>query len=943
MKKFLSVLLAFAMLFSTVSFAVSAEAEDAVEAANWIELADTDWYTADADEYTLTTAAELAGLAKLVNEGNNFAKKTIKLDSDIDLENIEWTPIGFSMTYTFKGTFDGQENTISNLKCVTKPNRAGLFGNAWDCRAIVNVNIENAELLATDRNAYVAPVLASGNCAKLDNCHVSGIIKLSATGTGGRYVGGIAGNVYGHISNCTVTGTTQPAVMYGGYVGGIAGFLGEGSTTLTNCTAENIVINGPYCGAGISGMAHYGNTIKDNTVKNVSITNEEADRRYYPGMIVGQNNGRPGSVSYVINNITENVNVINQGEVITSHSAYPSSLGSVIGVNVVLDGKKLVSGEFEYAPPAEVLMDNHIAYELNGSYRVGTLADAANAVSEAKNVETEYKQTVDVKIPEFITSDAEVTEAVKAVKVKVENADELLLTEISKLVDEVVSTPETADESKVDVNLEFGINYEGKADNRITLEITPLLIARNADNDVLKTNEIDLEGYTVNLPVYTGLDEGTEVKIYHKADDAAAVELVCETAVDADGFVTIKTDKGFSTYYVETSTATEENEKVNETGNITLKLEAVEGVTGAYDINLLADENTQIYRFDSADLTFELTPGKNEYGDISDIKYTVTEGNFIEIEDNPANENNFAFRVNAAHFTENNNNNGDRVSGITKSKINLGRIQFTGFGTFNFKVIDDEANNSDAIVNTGLVSGANDENETYTFRLNDTETTGKLIFDEAATDLNITLSQIKKLLYIELDFINEVKQKNVDYTGMTVKIEGNQGTVETVQLGSDFVKTDGISSVTFEELEYYINASGEKVLINPGETAPAGAKKDVDTRYTVVANLPVNDEYKITVEGDGYRTAVKVYTVLDVTQKQSVRFWNNVAASGSEKVNFLAGDIVKDNNINIYDLSAVVSYFRADTATEGYNQYDLNRDGNINTIDISNLLKSWNN
>jgi hypothetical protein len=60
--------------------------------------------------------------------------------------------------------------------------------------------------------------------------------------------------------------------------------------------------------------------------------------------------------------------------------------------------------------------------------------------------------------------------------------------------------------------------------------------------------------------------------------------------------------------------------------------------------------------------------------------------------------------------------------------------------------------------------------------------------------------------------------------------------------------------------------------------------------------------------------------------------------------NFLAGDIVKDNNINIYDLSAVVSYFGTEnlvSAYPAYAKYDLNRDGVIDSKDVAYVLVSW--
>ena len=85
--------------FETVEKASADENFEEVTAAlaedtNWADSAKTDWYNDTESEYTLNTAEELAGLASLVNSGTSFAKKTVKLGSDIDLKGIEWTPIG---------------------------------------------------------------------------------------------------------------------------------------------------------------------------------------------------------------------------------------------------------------------------------------------------------------------------------------------------------------------------------------------------------------------------------------------------------------------------------------------------------------------------------------------------------------------------------------------------------------------------------------------------------------------------------------------------------------------------------------------------------------------------------------------------------------------------------------------------------------------------------
>lgn len=85
----------------------------------WDGTDDTSWYenNKDATEFSIGTAAELAGLAALVNgtakdadnnsiDAVNFSRKTIKLTADIDLGNQAWTPIGTEKN-PFKGTFTG--------------------------------------------------------------------------------------------------------------------------------------------------------------------------------------------------------------------------------------------------------------------------------------------------------------------------------------------------------------------------------------------------------------------------------------------------------------------------------------------------------------------------------------------------------------------------------------------------------------------------------------------------------------------------------------------------------------------------------------------------------------------------------------------------------------------------------------------------------------------
>ena len=93
---------------------------ESVTSQAWSGANNTSWYAPDLSAMTLFQPEDLAGLAKLVNEGNTFEGKTIYLSADIDLNNIEWTPVGNKEETPFKGTFVGGGHQIKNLNATLK-------------------------------------------------------------------------------------------------------------------------------------------------------------------------------------------------------------------------------------------------------------------------------------------------------------------------------------------------------------------------------------------------------------------------------------------------------------------------------------------------------------------------------------------------------------------------------------------------------------------------------------------------------------------------------------------------------------------------------------------------------------------------------------------------------------------------------------------------------
>ncbi len=235
--------------------------------------ADTSWYNESSDKFTISTAAELAGLAELVNNGTNFSGKTITLNANIDLGGKEWTPIGTSGK-PFSGTFEGSGKTISNLK-IDNPEltNAGLFGVLTSPGVIQKVTIHNASINA---NASAGALIGSSFTGSLENCHVTGLINISAY----YKVGGLSGEGYATITNCTVSGETGSTVtgtyketdLEGDNIGGLIGYLGEGKRdAIIDCSVENLKVSGTRKVAGIAGSAFTNNTVKNCSVTNVTV------------------------------------------------------------------------------------------------------------------------------------------------------------------------------------------------------------------------------------------------------------------------------------------------------------------------------------------------------------------------------------------------------------------------------------------------------------------------------------------------------------------------------------------------------------------------------------------------------------------------------------------------------------------------------------------------
>lgn len=167
------------------------------------------WYTdaiavnEKATNFTINSAADLLGLAQLVNDGTEtFSGKTIMLEDNIDLSSVcypanengtaevSWTPIG-DATHAFAGMFDGNGHTIEGLHI----NETG----SWEANTVLYKG------LFGNNSGTIKNIIVTGNVTITNNKKgPNNSTALAIKGTGG-----IVGSSSGVIQSCGFAGTVK--------------------------------------------------------------------------------------------------------------------------------------------------------------------------------------------------------------------------------------------------------------------------------------------------------------------------------------------------------------------------------------------------------------------------------------------------------------------------------------------------------------------------------------------------------------------------------------------------------------------------------------------------------------------------------------------------------------------------------------------------------------
>ena len=340
----------------------------------------------EAEPFELKTAEHLAWFRDFVNEGNMEACAKIaddvkeidmstvchKADTEKQVAELSWTPIGNFAGNKYQGTFDGNGKTIRNLYINATSPTAGFFGYA-EKGSIKNITFDNAKVKSTV-DLYTGILVGFEELCIIEN--IKTLANCSVEGKAD--VGGIAGRASGDIGNCE----NHAMVNGANSVGGIVGDYRQSGKSIISCANYGAVTGTGNSVGGIAGnfdigtiqnCANYGDVTGTNYVGNLigdgyicnlnnvlgtgNVTATSADRA---GLLVGRIQDSSSTASGILAYNSSSKLTINKIEQ-TGNAVKAIGKGS------------LTYPEKIKAFTAEQLKSGEVAYLLNGSKSEGEL------------------------------------------------------------------------------------------------------------------------------------------------------------------------------------------------------------------------------------------------------------------------------------------------------------------------------------------------------------------------------------------------------------------------------------------------------------------------------------------------------------------------------------------------------------------------------------------
>ena len=202
--------------------------------------------------------------SKNVNSGIKYEGTTVILDGDIDFTeelSKQFASIGSNITNfsaRFRGSFDGQGYTVSNLKMKTSLPYASLFGEVKGNVTIRNIVVDSSCSFESNftRSVYISGIVgeyfgSTGETFAIENCINMGSLSFTETTNNYLHMGGIIASLSSSGESCIKNCVNYGSVTHSGtvtdtytYIGGIVGdYRGShlGNDFFHNCINYGIV------------------------------------------------------------------------------------------------------------------------------------------------------------------------------------------------------------------------------------------------------------------------------------------------------------------------------------------------------------------------------------------------------------------------------------------------------------------------------------------------------------------------------------------------------------------------------------------------------------------------------------------------------------------------------------------------------------------------------
>lgn len=346
--------------------------------------------------YVICNAHQLNLIGDPASTTPYLLNKYYILGADIDMSGVTFNPIGDTSinNQAFKGVFDGNNKTISNLTLNYSSGSNVGFICSMDLGSLIkNLGLKNVNI--TSANNDVGGLVGNSYKGTILNSYVTGSVS------GAFYVGGLVGYQWGTtVSGCYTTGTVTGTDHVGGLIGDlysnevtysystsnvtasgdyVGGLVGNSSGPVTSCSAIGNVSGVNYVGGlvGYSDNLIYGSYAKGTVTGSgnkigglIGDSESNVEYSYATGTVIGTSGENIGGLSGY-----------NEGDIYSSYSTSTVSggdyAGGLVGYNNSNVRNSFATGSVTGVNYVGGLLGYNKSYVID-SYSIGEVSGTTN-------------------------------------------------------------------------------------------------------------------------------------------------------------------------------------------------------------------------------------------------------------------------------------------------------------------------------------------------------------------------------------------------------------------------------------------------------------------------------------------------------------------------------------------------------------------------------------